>query len=479
MFSLLATKFSRYLENRQFPVQWKESKMILLPKKGSRNNIGNFRPISLLSVVYKVFTRIIVTRLESTLDREQPVTQAGFRSGFCCMDHIHTLRQVIEKSKVYRIPLVLIFVDYKKAFDSVELNGVWNSLDEQGVDSHYIEILRSLNSNTFASIRPFERKLEVKLEKGVRQGDTISPKLFSAALESVMRKMDWDDKGINVDGVKLNHLRFADDVVIISNSVQEAAQMLNDLATESARIGLQVNEGKTQVMRNEFSTTESVLLGNRPLTETKSYVYLGVLFTPDGSISEELKRRRRAAWAAYDQVRETLNLVRDPNIRANLFSSHVIPALCYGCECWPLSTNSVDYVVRAYRGLERSLVGLTRRQQRQRELSSEELRRRSRIPDIVNYIERAKHRWAGHVMRRCDSRWTKRATEWTVRTSTRGPGRPITRWSDSLDELSLKPRHVRRSENEGRSTHSHFVHWSTIAQDRLKWKHSDPRGNNR
>ena len=120
-----------------------------------------------------------------------------------------------------------------------------------------------------------------------------------------MRKMDWDDKGINVDGVKLNHLRFADDVVIISNSVQEAAQMLNDLATESARIGLQVNEGKTQVMRNEFSTTESVLLGNRPLTETKSYVYLGVLFTPDGSISEELKRRRRAAWAAYDQVRDS------------------------------------------------------------------------------------------------------------------------------------------------------------------------------
>ncbi|KAK6012782.1 hypothetical protein OSTOST_22041, partial [Ostertagia ostertagi] len=64
----------------------------------------NYRPIALLSQLYKLFTKIILNRLERQLDDYQPVEQAGFRKGFCCMDHIHTVTQLIERAKEYKYP---------------------------------------------------------------------------------------------------------------------------------------------------------------------------------------------------------------------------------------------------------------------------------------------------------------------------------------------------------------------------------------
>ncbi|KAE9411782.1 hypothetical protein Angca_008752, partial [Angiostrongylus cantonensis] len=102
------------------PTQWKTSRRtVLLFKKGDLHDMGNFRPICLLSVVYKLFTRVILNRIHRTLDEVQPCEQAGFRKGFSTMDHIHTLTRLIEVSRVYKRLLCLTFIDLQKAFDSV------------------------------------------------------------------------------------------------------------------------------------------------------------------------------------------------------------------------------------------------------------------------------------------------------------------------------------------------------------------------
>ena len=98
---------------------WSKSAMILFFKKGDKTLLNNYRPISLLSHVYKVFSRVITNRLAlpACLDDFQPLEQAGFRKGYSTVDHIlrpHTVRQIVQNTKEYNQPLCMAFVDYEK-----------------------------------------------------------------------------------------------------------------------------------------------------------------------------------------------------------------------------------------------------------------------------------------------------------------------------------------------------------------------------
>ena len=77
--------------------------MVIFFKKGNRKDIKNYRPICLLSNMYRLFTKIITTRLEKKLDENQPREQAGFRSKYSTTDHIHAINQLKEKCREYNI----------------------------------------------------------------------------------------------------------------------------------------------------------------------------------------------------------------------------------------------------------------------------------------------------------------------------------------------------------------------------------------
>ena len=119
--------------------------MVIFFKKGNRKDINNYRPICLLSNMYKLFTKLITTRLEKKLDENQPREQEGFRSKYSTTDHIHAMSQLKEKCREYNIQWCVAFVDYeKKAFDSVQTQAILTSLQEQGIEDMYIEILKDI-----------------------------------------------------------------------------------------------------------------------------------------------------------------------------------------------------------------------------------------------------------------------------------------------------------------------------------------------
>ncbi|XP_065439267.1 uncharacterized protein LOC135981307 [Chrysemys picta bellii] len=170
LWKALAQRFSRYLEIQKILSSWKESNTILLHKKGNRENLKNYCPICLLLHIYKLFTKIITNQLSRNLDEQQPREQASFQRNYSTIDHLFTLNQLLEHSRECKFPLCIAFVNYEKAFDSVETNTVLEALSEQGIIVKYITLLKEANSVCSTDISLFDTPLRIPIEKSVKQG---------------------------------------------------------------------------------------------------------------------------------------------------------------------------------------------------------------------------------------------------------------------------------------------------------------------
>ena len=124
-------------EDEQIPEDWKEVLLIKLPKKGDLSSCSNYRGITLLSIPSKVFSRVLLNRMREAIDTQLRDQQAGFRKERSCTDQIATLRIIVEQSLEWNSPLYINFIDYEKAFDSVDRNTLWKLLRHYGVPQKY------------------------------------------------------------------------------------------------------------------------------------------------------------------------------------------------------------------------------------------------------------------------------------------------------------------------------------------------------
>ena len=172
---------------QEVPEDWRSSVIIPIFKKGSRVCCENHRGISLVSVASKLLTGIILRRLVNARERQIRENQAGFRPGRGCIDHIFTLRQILEHRHSYKRPTLVVFLDLKAAFDSVDRTCLWHCLSLKGVPQIFINLLKSLYSETRARVRVYgELSPEFTTESGVRQGCPLSPFLFNFVMDILL-----------------------------------------------------------------------------------------------------------------------------------------------------------------------------------------------------------------------------------------------------------------------------------------------------
>lgn len=170
--------FNNCLNQGKIPTDWENSITILIYKKGDPTDLENYRPISLLSQVYKLFMRIITNRLDNKFEMYQPKEQAGFRKKFSTTEHLHTVRQIIEKSIEYNINLWIAFIDFRKAFDMLESWAVINAMRNARIDQRYIDLINYIYSRATMKIKQHRTTEKINISRGVRQGDIISPKFL-------------------------------------------------------------------------------------------------------------------------------------------------------------------------------------------------------------------------------------------------------------------------------------------------------------
>jgi hypothetical protein len=143
MVEILYKMFAKIWEEEEIPSEWKEGHLIKLPKKGDLGLCSNYRGITLLSVPAKIFNRVILERLKGPVDKKLRDQQAGFRKDRSCTDQIATLRIIIEQSIEWNSPLYINFVDYEKAFDSLDREMLWKLLRHYGVPQKFVKLIRN------------------------------------------------------------------------------------------------------------------------------------------------------------------------------------------------------------------------------------------------------------------------------------------------------------------------------------------------
>ena len=182
--------------------------------------------------------------------------QAGFRKGRSCTDQIFILRHVVQQCVEYRNPLLMVFVDYEKAFDSVHQPILWRVLRYYGILAKYVNLIKSVHEHSRCKVNVngvLSNEFPVNSE--VLQGNVLSPMLFVLLMDFVMRRTVGDGgEGLNwTDNRKLADLEYADDAVLISRTPQDLQCLLTRMHEVSQEVGLEINRRKTEMMRTEYA----------------------------------------------------------------------------------------------------------------------------------------------------------------------------------------------------------------------------------
>ena len=143
----------------------------MLPKSGDLKNPSNWRPIAILPILYKIFAKMLYYRLYPILDQYQPDDQFGFRKDKRIEDIFAILENIIGKTDEWNLPVWMISLDLRKAFDTIKFTPLFTTLRSQGVPEAYVQLLatlyekqkRSVNGNNLFDIL-----------RGVKQGDVLS-----------------------------------------------------------------------------------------------------------------------------------------------------------------------------------------------------------------------------------------------------------------------------------------------------------------
>ncbi|CAF3906760.1 unnamed protein product [Rotaria sp. Silwood1] len=364
---------------------WEEEKTIddwstaiiirLFKNKGDKRDCSNYRGISLLPVASKVFSRVIPNRVQNHLGTQIMEQQAGFQSNRSTIDHIFTLKLLMEKTRVHNKSLFLCFIDIQKAYDSINREILWRICRHYGLSEKIVRLLQLSYKDSKARVRingelsdPFD------IETGVQQGGIPSPILFNVFFDFVMRQIFDRLAILNVTGVKLAYgrdffhsvndnnddiellaLLYADDVVGCFDNATDLQLFVGIFEEVSQEYGITMSTKKTCIMQcrqlkmntsrkiikdEEFMYPQiDITIRNDTITMVDEFCYLGCYFTRTFSFHREMDVRLAKATTAFNMLRHVIWYRKTISIEAKLriLRSCVLPVLLYGSEVWSLT----------------------------------------------------------------------------------------------------------------------------------------------
>ena len=325
LFTLL---FNSCLKFACTPTAWRNSVVVSLYKgKGSPAEPGNYRGIALLSVVFKLLTKMLNWRIMRHIGEYLPPEQHGFRPGKGTREAIDILLVYIKnKINAPRGKAYAAFIDFEKAFDSVQRPKLIDKLyDQFGVRGLTLRLLGNiLNTNLIQVSDGLRRTPPIEQTRGVLQGDSLSPTLFLTFVSDLAEALRTIPN--------LQFLFYADDLVLYSDdpdAIREGLDRLHEWCQENE---IRVNTRKTKVMKfrnaGRLARTDRFWYGVTPLEVCNTYDYLGITLQPSLTFTKHLQRRKAHALAAIGAIKHLPRI----SIRTALkiFEMKIKPMTTYG-----------------------------------------------------------------------------------------------------------------------------------------------------
>ncbi|KAL1446687.1 hypothetical protein WDU94_006588 [Cyamophila willieti] len=377
-------------------------KICVIPKKTGTTKCNEHRTLSLLSHASKILTNILINRIEDKIEVTLSDDQFGFRKGRGTRDAILSLRMLLEKRLKKNLNTYIAFIDLEKAFDQVEWTTLFEILKEIGIRYKDRRVIWNLYKNESAVFECNENTTEARIRQGVRQGCCLSPVLFNCyiqkALDEVRTEMsEWP--GIKVEGIKVDMIRYADDIALTAQSVDELKETLEKMKDIlNRKYNMRINKNKTKIMivsKNEEQVR--IILDDVELKQVKEFTYLGGKITQDGRCSREIASRIQQAKIAFNKkskIFESTNI--NLEVRKNLIKSFVWSVLLYGCETWTISEKDKKHLEAFEMWCFRRTLKITWCDK----ITNEEVLRRIREKrQVLKNIQVRRATWIGHILR--------------------------------------------------------------------------------
>ena len=364
---LFVLLFNMVLKRGVIPDVWAVGVISPIYKgKGNRKMSDNYRGITILSCFGKLFTSILNERINIFLNDNDllGVEQSGFRAGHSCIDQVYALHSLIDLYLKNKKRLYCTFIDYKKAFDNVQRNLLWDKLLQSGISGNVLKVIKNMYSKAKSCIKvqQINRNQHINSNKitsdffinniGVRQGENLSPILFSLFINDLKDFLSNYMKGTELPKtcaemlnfqdvesfVNLFLLLYADDTVILSETDKDMQKGLDALSEYCTRNGLEINVSKTKIIvfsRGKIRNLPIFTYNNANVEIVFDYKYLGVIFNYNNRFQKAMKNQCNSATRAmFSLLKKSRKLDLPLDLQLDLYQKCIKPILLYGCEMW-------------------------------------------------------------------------------------------------------------------------------------------------